>query len=99
MTMTHTEWSVSDLPMSRKYGTGKKRQLVVFRGTNTATSDTISVSGTAVPSSADIEGIAWCSINSGPIGSGSILPTWSTNTLTLATAIGTWELGIIVNLT
>ena len=95
MTMTHTEWAVSDLPMSRKAGTGKRRKLVIFRGTNTALTDTIDVSGTAEPNAADIEGIMWATVG----GVGTIPPQWSTNVITLDEGIGAWELGIIVNLT
>jgi hypothetical protein len=99
MSVTHTEWSVADLPMSRTNGTGKRRKLVIFRGTNTDTSDTIDVSGTAEPNAADIEGYLWCSIAGASIGAGSLLPSWSTNVITLDTAVGEHELGIIVNLT
>ena len=99
MAVTHTEWSLADLPMTVQNGTGKRRKLVIFRGTNTSTGDTIDVSGTAEPNAADIEGYLWVTINDLGIGAGSVVPAWSTNVITLATAIGNYELGIIVNLT
>lgn len=99
MAVTHTEWSTADFPVSLADGTSKRRKLIIFRGTNTAVTDTIDVSGTAEPNSADIEGFLWVSIASAPIAVGSVMPSWSTNIITLDTAIGVHELGIIVNLT
>jgi hypothetical protein len=100
MALTHTEWSTMDLPVSLyASGTPKRRKIVIFRGTSTSTGDTLDVSGTACPDAADIEGLVWCTINGAGLGAGSAYPTWSTNTLTLATATGAWELGILVNLT
>lgn len=98
MTLTITEEGTIDMPVSL-YGTGtpKRRRIVYLRGTSTATSDTWSV-GTAEPDAADVEGILWCSINSAGIAAGSAYPTWSSTTVTLSTAAGTWELGVLVNL-
>jgi len=98
MTVTHTEWAVTDLPFSRAYGTGKRRRIVAFRGTTTSTADTITV-GSADTNIADIEGILWCTIGDAAKAAGSALPTWSTKTLTLGTRIGAWELGVLVNMT
>lgn len=95
MTMTHTEWSTLDFPVTGVDGTSLARKIVIFRGTNTAVSDTIDVSGTAEPNSADIEGIMWSSVG----GIGTAEPSWSTNVITLDSGIGAWELGVIVNLT
>ena len=95
MTLTETEWSTMDLPVSNATGTPLRRKIVIFRGTNTAVSDTIDVSGTAEPNSADIEGIMWITVG----GVGTAAPTWSTNVITLDSGIGVHEMGVIVNLT
>jgi hypothetical protein len=95
MSVTHTEWSVADFPTSVVSGTGKRRKFVFFRGTNTAVSDTIDVSGTAEPNSADIEGIISTSIESAGTGH----PSWSTNVITLDQGIGAHEMVVVVNIT
>ena len=80
--------------MSRKQGTGKRRKIILFRGTTTSTADTATVAQFAEPNSADIEGVIWSTCNNG----GTVAPTWSPNTITFNTGIGAWELGLIVNL-
>ena len=99
MTRTDTEWSSMDLPVTLATGTPKRRRIVIWRGTNTAVTDTIDVSGTAEPNAADIEGIMWYTANGAAMASGSSLPSWSTNVITLDTTVGAIEMGILVNLT
>jgi hypothetical protein len=94
---TITEISVTDLPMTLKSGTGKKRVLVGIRYTPAGASDTLTLA-THVPGASDIEGIAWDTVNS--VKSGTAL-TWSTTTVTTTGGAGLQasECGVIVNLT
>jgi hypothetical protein len=94
--ITPDELSVTDLPMSRKSGTARRRALVVFNGTNAAGEDTINLA-TYVSGLADIEGIMWQTYASG-IASGTA-NTWSTTTLTVNGTKGAWEFGLLCNLT
>ena len=90
---TNTEFSTWDLPTTLISGTPKRRAIVVFRGTSTATGDTYQVAS-AVPNAADVEGILWSTVDS--IATGA--PTWSTTTVTVVN-IGTVEQGLLVNIT
>lgn len=95
---TITEISKTDLPMSLMSGSAEKRRaLICIRATSAATTDTVTLA-TYIPGVADIEGVAWNSMNSAV---SSTAVTWSTTTLTIASHAGSGvaEIGLIVNFT
>jgi len=91
-----TEVSVTDLPMSVKSGTGKRRALVVVRLTSEGTADTIGI-GNFLDGFSSIEGLMWDTV------AGSVAPTSTTfaggTSLTTAQGAGAYEMGVWVNLT
>jgi len=96
---TITEISTTDLPfnlMSGAAGAGKRRQLVAIRATAAAATDTITLA-TYLPGVADVEGIAWNTIQNAV---SVTAVTWSTTTVTAANMVAgktLLELGVIVN--
>lgn len=96
--VTLTELSVADLPFNVRSGTAKRRKLVAIRYTTADAANNLNVA-TYVPGAADIEGIAWDTMNNAVTGTAA---TWSTTTISTAgfdpgKTLG--ELGVIVNMT
>lgn len=97
MALTHTEASVADMPFNCMSGAGKRRKIVVLRLTNTATADTYSITGTACPQAADIEGQLYHTLANVACGTAM---AWSTTTIAFTgQRAGAHEVGFIVNLT
>jgi hypothetical protein len=93
---TLSEISTTDFPFDVKYGTGKRRKLIMLRCTPVHTGNNIDLA-TYIPALADIEGFAWQTINDK---AGTTSNTWGTTTITFAGGgTGVWEIGVIANLT